>query len=894
MTFELPNMTNGLPIDLNSMTALTDTAGTNQLSGMGSLNFSGIDSLQNQGNAASLPKKETIAEALFKDNPEAMNKLNAMRANLPEGINVDEIQKNLSEKNLLDIDAINDATNFTKSSTLIGNGNLDFSSNIIGKALTNSKDFLDKRGLLSEGIKQSFTDAATKFNMTNAAKVSLNDVQWTPNQLNDYRGITYNFRLVATASPYPTTYDEYVDILKKQDAHVIIMESGGSKYNITSVNIVNKVGGNWRQTNTFTTNVDIDVSEPLGVSLIDSFRNAAQALKIDNFCKMFYFLELKFIGYDEDGNILPEPVGFKAEGSDSGNTQRTKHGFLLYRLSIKDIEMELDETGSKYRIRTIPLNEQALDNLVFRLASPENVKGGTMQTMFDSLAESLNQDVKKRYTSREIYTYKIICHDPELAQATPKTDGDVLKTPGDKDQQAGRGRTISDFILSMILNSGIAEKYTRLFKTPEEFKDNLLSIYKLYSEVKYKEDSYDPTIGDYYKDITYHIYKYDTILPMVSKSQEEEWKKRKHQIVSEIIEKNQLCKRYDYIYTGRNTEILGFDIKMNFNWASLVNVFDGELRGYATTANGQVYDADTVNKLKEIHAANKMVEKSLQAQLQLGNDNPDLTTPELQANISKQLAKTQEATRQIEQLEKNNLLEKVSKQDVDNYQNVVEESTKTVVESARYSHKTSLGKVSEGRYRRYAEDIIDESQENFIPITFHRNPQDLSNNFGQGNMGGREIGKAVMSSVFDQSFGMVEKELQKIQLDIKGDTFWLGNTDMDNAPENSDKSNRNHPFNQLGDHYLLLTFKYPVGTEDDGTPIFEKNNCMFNGIYAVNSVTSTFSGGKFTQSLTALRVPVLISMEIPEETGQKANANVQGLANNDLYNKNLLQNAFRV
>jgi hypothetical protein len=695
---------------------------------------------------------------------------------------------------------------------------------------------------------------------------NLNNIKWSQNLLNDYRNCTYRFKLVACKEPFPNNYEMYNQRMANKDAHVIIAETGSTKYNITGVTIENKVANGWRNMNTSATNITINISEPYTSSLLDSFINACKSLYVENFMKVHYYLELSFIGYNDDGEPVSH-VGFNKPESSDDQSQRLKNGFLLYRINILNVDTEINESGSRYVITALPQNEQALNDLIFRFASPITVKGPNVGEVFKKLEEALNDDVYKRYLGRQIYRYNIKCYDPEVLKAEPKSDGDPLKVPGTDDQQAGRGRTVADFIQSIIMNSKYAENFTELAENPKSYKDNFINTFKIYTTTEYTNDAfYDPTIGDYYKIVTYHVYRYKTLLPIASKDQHDEFVKRAQKIVDELNEKRLMVKRYDYLFTGKNSEVLAFDIRMNLNWASLTTVYSGKIRGYGAVANGQVYDENQAKYLNQLHNNYKQMSKiheEYQKTRDLTSIQNDQTRQSLEESVRNALMDTGKYSVLINKMESEKTT--INPQLIEEYKKANIKLNTAEVALQSYMSKQNLSKIASGAHQKYAEDIqLNDVTLTAMPITYHPNPQDTSNQYGMGNHGSRNEGKAVMASVFDQTYGMMEKELQNITMDIKGDPYWLGNTELDNPPNSNDAKSPNlYPSYILGDHCLLLNFKFPSGTdEDSGELIFNGKDSIFNGIYAVNHVTNTFSAGQFKQTIKASRVPVLLTVKV--------------------------------
>jgi hypothetical protein len=72
-----------------------------------------------------------------------------------------------------------------------------------------------------------------------------------------------------------------------------------------------------------------------------------------------------------------------------------------------------------------------------------------------------------------------------------------------------------------------------------------------------------------------------------------------------------------------------------------------------------------------------------------------------------------------------------------------------------------------------------------------------------------------------------------------------------------------------GDHCFLLTFRYPFTIGDAGEPQMRGQD-VFNGVYRVTKIESSFSDGAFTQRLTSHRLALIDILKAFGITGVRA------------------------
>ena len=726
---------------------------------------------------------------------------------------------------------------YTKDvNTTLNNSQLDsFGINVMK---SNSTDATMKQTTYSNGFETTKTGEISKVDFSN--------ITWYGNPLNEFHNPTYHFKVVACKEPCPTTYGDYLAIGK-----TTIMESGGTKYNITGVTIDNLCGPNIKSQSSSATSIKISVTEPLGVSLLDTLLATAGALGIHNYAKIHYFLELSFLGYDDDGNIVNN-VGF-TQGAGGDTSDRFKYNFLLYSFVINNIDMQINEGGSIYELTCVPMNEVAFNNDIFRFASPIITTGGTVEENTKQLTNSLNEDVTKRYWGISLIKYDIIIVDKDISGAQIQAD-DRTKQVRSDDNQSGAGRTIAQYIEQIIMNSTYASTYEKKANNPDA---KIMDLIKIYTTVKYGE--YNELIQEYCKEVTYYVYLYTTAIPIASTAHGQVMQENKDQIFSDLAKSHYITKRYDYIYTGLNSEVLHFDIKTNLSWAAVVPVFNGIVGSYATAAVGQVVNEDIRSQLASIGQLYSTIANTYKAYLKSkGIDVTSDPTNLQDTQAASMLINYQQA---LKLQNENASFSTNNPEDVQKKIVQASDFAKTSSKLLNESRNIDSSRISSGALQKFAEDNTPPKAAS-IPVSYHTNSRDTSSEYGSGNYGAGSSAKSVMASLLDQSYGTVLSGLQNISLDIRGDPYWLGITNMDVPAKTSTSTTINYPSYQLGDHCLLLTFKYPTGIDDTGTPIFQQQDSIFNGIYAVNKVTNSFESGHFKQTLSAYRIPCLIDLKV--------------------------------
>ena len=405
------------------------------------------------------------------------------------------------------------------------------------------------------------------------------------------------------------------EVKANESGAYIIAQSGGigptqqrmpeSEYDfyIDELKIFNYLQGSATATSSNDYKVSFNIYEPHGFSLITKLTKAADHLrsvsKVENFNKMnnptrqFFILGLRFQGYDENGQVMTANTFPKDNfNSDSGGVFER-----FFDIAINSFKFKIDGKVTVYNIEGIVIGPgTGMGIKRGRLDNGMKVQGKTVNDVLqgeNGLVTILNKEQKKRAEAnpKSIPTeYKIVyagnaetlIGDSPIVNITdlvkskwPMGEGikdirgvnenAVLRTIPNSNQRSitwTNGVSVMQAIQEIITQSGYMEDalntiisnqeepntkpnsgYIQKNKKPEIFR-----WYNLSAEVKVK--GFDESIKDFSYVITYIIQPYDT--PYV-----------RSQNLSATKQYYGAHKRYDYWYTGKNSEILSYEQTMN-------------------------------------------------------------------------------------------------------------------------------------------------------------------------------------------------------------------------------------------------------------------------------------------------------------------------------------------
>jgi hypothetical protein len=355
---------------------------------------------------------------------------------------------------------------------------------------------------------------------------------------------------------------------------VVIAQSGVTTgFNITSVQIMDSVGPNFRTRNTVTTDIDMTITEPYGMTLIGRMFLASRQLGIRNWRLAPLLLELSFKILDQNGNPL------------QGQAEPIRK---MYKIILVDTESTLTEVGSTYRIKASAEGTVGFKDFWFIIPQTYKVVAGqttetstsiirasqgTVGAFFETLGRQLTDFYREqRNNTRGTATTPLIFYNfavaPELAEKeinfSNETNGRRLgfSTPGAVSQEitVGRGISIADVIDDICASL----RDVTFFTPPNSETSGQIRVPRIECTVELL--GYDVVLNDYIRQFNYVIGVLETLRPTPTvehgrrfqTSIENQTNRTQSTATSGILRKF-----YPYYYTGMNTEIIKLDLTFN-------------------------------------------------------------------------------------------------------------------------------------------------------------------------------------------------------------------------------------------------------------------------------------------------------------------------------------------
>ncbi len=686
------------------------------------------------------------------------------------------------------------------------------------------------------------------------------------NVLNQYDNYTYNW---AIHMVHPANARKFEKNITENNVKTIAHSGVESEINIEGVEqIMNLAFKANQDRSSFANMFGIQLSEPGGATLFTRIIKAARDLEIENHLMACYLLELKFLGYDENGQPLVCDVGP-----------------FYYMTHMINLSFSYADGSTTYTADMLETHQRAYETQTLHIKQEiPNLTASTFGEFLTALEKEVNEQ-EQRSTfaspSKDIFDdYKLGCKETawlDLPFGATGAGGDTslssvsVKGDGTLTFNIKPGTSVSDAMVVALLQTD----YFRKLPTaeggfhkdhpddaeakPKTFKD--LSQWFIFdNEVLF--GLYDKTAKRYSKTIHYDLHKFvvpelnhDAISYQSMLSDASVQKER----LKKILDNGLLRKRFDYTYTGLNTEVLGLDVTLNNTYYQLQAINSGRLSARAKAIGGASGSNDEINVTqteyetikKKIDANKVKIEKLKQRAVEIrenrSGQSPGRATAEFGSTEGAEIA-AREAEQNAQALEEEN------KRNQEELSEAFKKSLKVVQD---LKDKETLRKIQpvKKRYITQSELVgqnIQNEKDQELPVSYL--PLPISSKANAGPDVGDTAGAVLLGAVELNLNTMADLVQQQIQ--IRGDPYWLGkpksaHTVLNEVNDVTGKSGANYT---MGGCMYFLNMNFPTyPSHETGLMNIPEANFGIIGLYRVYRVVANYRDGRFDMTIEAFR-----------------------------------------
>lgn len=469
---------------------------------------------------------------------------------------------------------------------------------------------------------------------TKNISVYLNNLGY--NALNDYDQATYHLKLFMAPAEDVLNRDGsldewYSEGLFSDDKIIVIAESGVTAGLYIESFVVTDIVEFSPQFNTSGVTGKMVIKEPLGANFIDYYNGAIAELGYETRIQAPVFLEISFRGYDENGNYMSSDI----------------IGTKLYRFMTQNIEASFLGSGTQYDIDYVVLADIARQMAIANTSNNITVQGKTVKDFYDKLMEEWNKDGKdieqdeSQPAAPTSGTAGAIPSGNEDSSNLPATTSQEKPTPSEKNEftyivdgnctemlncltwevgkatapdrhrtanttfEDGKGTIEATWgpgsdrvgiLLDILYSTKTVQTLIVNGKQDDEIRPGSKELggtsYLPEIDVQVEQTEYNEETHTYNKKITYIIQERKTTKVTPTPKEINEASKEEQAIINKL---GYVRRRYDYFGTGRNTEILEFNIKIKQDFMINLPAYNAQKRtSVADTPNPG--DAESVAK----------------------------------------------------------------------------------------------------------------------------------------------------------------------------------------------------------------------------------------------------------------------------------------------------------
>jgi len=348
------------------------------------------------------------------------------------------------------------------------------------------------------------------------------------------------------------------------------------------VTMENLMGFNGQTGFSKATSIDFTIVEPYSLNgFMEALQAASIAAGYTDFRSATYLFSLEFIGYPDDiitNGVASDPINLNELGN------------RFFPVKITEIDISSSASGTRYMCKTLPINELSFGKLN-ELTGSINVEGNTVGVILENFFKEINQLSARQFASSstsdapkdvDVYTIKfpdtangttdseqknpfikskvadVNRENTNYAFANPAEEADKVNKrikldPTTFNVQFRSGANIHDCIAAILRD---CEFIQANFPTPKTDTDQLITYFYVHIDVEYSL-AYSERLNRYPMNIIYNVIPYKihaNRIPDIA---------NKSGTVSKTFNENRICRRYNWLYTGKNRDIINFNLKLN-------------------------------------------------------------------------------------------------------------------------------------------------------------------------------------------------------------------------------------------------------------------------------------------------------------------------------------------
>lgn len=636
------------------------------------------------------------------------------------------------------------------------------------------------------------------------------------NPLDMFETYSYNIELYQL---HPNDITDFKSALENGNRVRLVADNAAeSRYNISRVEQIHAIG-HGEARSSFGNKFDIQIIEPIGTTLLKQLRENAVSLGVPHPKDIKYLMVISFNGRDHTGKARTYPRKF------------------YYPMVVGKFEFNINDGGTTYQLSAIEAGTQGLSYLENVLKNQLSFDAASVNEFISLMNQRIeeSEQLNLEYNANAVYADEYII---ELDDDIQDWGNWKFQQTEEELQVSGQSRVGlgADGKMSFSITNGsnITDLVGLALQCTEEYKkvplhdggyaredgahesstttlDHFKVFYKVITQVEYT--NYDPLRGEYAKRITYRIIKHivaDEIIDSTEYLSSITDTSVQNARVNNLRNEGLLRKRYDYLYTGANTEVLDLDMKFDYAYFAV-----------SVIGNGRFGDQNTVSAQAGQNATTPL-EKLQQNKIELRD---------VQRQIADARTSLEGKLKSVANVFTDSIIRSAIQEDEEDITSLNSRSNEL------RNNQTELANTVKANLESAPGTDID------MRLQFSGDVVDDSDVYGPENdvLGGA-LNFAAVKTNLENAGDMIT-----IELGIKGDPYWLGSPGGFNQEPASDLADY-----ERGGQFLYLRVNVGTDEQSDGRRPPDADY-QISALYRVLSVITNYQNGMFTQHLKCAR-----------------------------------------
>ena len=648
------------------------------------------------------------------------------------------------------------------------------------------------------------------------------------NPLNEYDQVTYHVEWFFCPENEVRKYQQQSDAsLKRKELknRLTILETAvTSQFSLNSLEFETICGSESTNRGPQTTKITLEMFENQGLTLFDKLLEMGRFLDIKRIMNVPSFINVYWNGIDKDGTPV-EKIG--------------NYDFL-WPVTVTKIKPELDIAGTAYTVDMFHMSDESLNPGLVKMQEKIDFEAADLEEFLLNLETELNKrtfrakgywmpfmkDIKPLEGRAEINKFMKFKFDTllEQLQELKFITGTDQVTVGTFNEKKKFSLT-ADQDLRTVINAALIEVVTGMNEIDLEGKEtpDFKKLINFNKSIEY--GLYISETNEYTKSATYDFFLSDIsrMIERIQKKDDPEEKSKKN--LEKIVSLDLLKRMYTYNFSGQNIDVLSLDVNFDNLWAITMSSDTFNVQENSSTSK----DAKERRVTKDIEEVD-ITKLDIQSLYRLYAQQADESWFDSFGDSGETASEIKRRNAALEQSADEQALsnEELSKKFP---------GGRLLLEQLPPEEMQASSKNKEQDVSTTPATIISYDQ-NLDQFTI--TPPDIVSSKSR-----------LRASIVEQTFidGSAGTFL-KFNMEVRGDPYWIGNPEETEYEQSDSIATAKYT---RGEHSFIFEYDTPRQINED-TGLMEKDSgYLLKGLYNVLTVTSSFSEGRFTQKITAVR-----------------------------------------